>query len=73
MIGRMVCMAGRIKYMIDTLIEKRAHGNPTIVNTTRVKLRFKGISPDLYTRLSEDDPVIIEKLNDLAKEWGIIL
>jgi len=66
-------MAGRIKYMIDTIIEKRSNGNPTIVNTTRVKLRLKGISPDNYTWTSEDDPVVIEKLNNLAKELGIVL
>lgn len=64
-------MAGRIKYMIDTLIEKRAHGNPTIINTTRTKLILKGISPNNYTWISDDDPVVIEKLNNLAKEWGI--
>ena len=57
--------------MIDTIIEKRANGNQTIVNTTRAKLRLKGISPDNYTLTSEDDPVIIEKLNSLAKELGI--
>ncbi len=64
-------MTGRIKHMIDAIIEKRSNGNPTIVNTTRVKLRLKGISPDNYTRSSEDDPVVIEKLNNLAKEWEI--
>jgi hypothetical protein len=64
-------MVGRIKRMIDTIIEKRANGNQTIVNTTRAKLRLKGISPDNYTLTSEDDPVIIEKLNSLAKELGI--
>lgn len=64
-------MTGRIKYMIDTIIEKRSNGNPTIVNTTRVKLRLKGISPDEYTKTSEDDPVIIEKLNNIAKDFGI--
>jgi hypothetical protein len=64
-------MVGRIKRMIDTIIEKRANGNQTIVNTTRTKLRLKGISPDNYTLTSEDDPVIIEKLSNLAKELGI--
>lgn len=66
-------MVGKIKRMIDTLIEKRSNGNPTIVNTTRAKLRLKGISLDNYTWSSEDDPVIIEKLNNLAKEWEISL
>ena len=66
-------MAGKIKRMIDTIIEKRSNGNPTIVNTTRTKLRLKGVSPDNYTLTSEDDPVVIEKLNSIAKELGISL
>jgi hypothetical protein len=66
-------MAGKIKRMIDAIIEKRANGNQTIVNTTRAKLRLKGISPDNYTLTSTDDPVVIEKLNSLAKELGINL
>jgi hypothetical protein len=64
-------MTGKIKYMIDTLIESRSHGNPAIVNMMRVKLKFKGISPEKYTWTSEDDPIIIEKLNKLADEFGI--
>lgn len=66
-------MSGKIKYMIDKIIEKRANGNPTIVNTTRAKLRLKGISLEKYTLTSEDDPDMIEKLNSLAKEFGISL
>jgi hypothetical protein len=66
-------MAGKIKHMIDSLIEKRSNGNQIIVNTTRTKLRLKGISPDNYTLTSEDDPVVIEKLNSLAKDLGINL
>ena len=64
-------MTGKIKRMIDTIIEKRSQGNPTIVNTTRTKLRLKGISLDDYTLSSVDDPVVIEKLTNLAKEWEI--
>ncbi|MGB9131332.1 MAG: hypothetical protein WCB90_01805 [Methanosarcina sp.] len=66
-------MAGKIKRMIDTIIDKRSNGNPTIANTTRVKLRLKGISLDAYTSTSADDPVVIEKLSNLAKEFGISL
>lgn len=64
-------MTGRIKYMIDTIIAKRSNGNPTIANTTRVKLILKGIYSENYTSKSEDDPVMIEKLSNLAKEFGI--
>ena len=64
-------MTGRVKYMIDTLIDKRSHGNPALVKMMHIKLKLKGISPDHYSWTSEDDPVVIEKLNNLAKELGI--
>jgi hypothetical protein len=64
-------MTGKIKRMIDVIIEKRSQGNPTIVNTTRTKLRLKGISLDTYTLISVDDPVVIEQLYNIAKEWDI--
>ncbi len=64
-------MTGRVKYMIDTLIDKRSHGNPALVKMMHIKLKLKGISPDHYTWTSEDDPTVIEKLNNLAKDLGI--
>ena len=32
---------------------------------------MKGIYPDKYSSASEDDPVIIEKLQNLAKDLNI--
>jgi hypothetical protein len=61
-------MAGQIKHMIDEIITKRSKGNPTIASTTKTKLILKGINPDKYTALSEDDPLVIKKLRELAKE-----
>ena len=42
-------MAGKIKNMIDTIISKRANGNPTIETVTRTKLILKGINTNNYT------------------------
>ena len=64
-------MPGRIKNMIDTVIEKRSAGNPGHAANTRVKMIMKGIYPDKYTATSQDDLVIIEKLLTLAKELNI--
>jgi hypothetical protein len=64
-------MAGRIKYMIDTLIDKRSHGNPALVKMMHIKLKLKGVPPDKYTWTSEDDPTVIEKLRRLAEELGV--
>lgn len=64
-------MAGIIKKTIDEIISKRAHGNKTIANTTKVKLIFKGIDPDNYTETSEDDPLILDKLKEIIKDFNL--
>jgi len=66
-------MAGKIRTMIDTIIEQKSKGNPTIIITTKTKLLIKGIKYDNYTNLSEDDPAIIEKLMAIAKDLNINL
>lgn len=66
-------MAGMIKSMIDTILEKRSAGNPTIYATTKTKLMIKGIPIAKYTAESEDDPAVVEKLKVIAREMGIAL
>ena len=61
-------MAGRIKQMIDSIIEQRSKGDPLLVKTTNTKLMMKGININRYTFQSEDDPIIIEKLEKLIAE-----
>ncbi len=61
-------MAGRIKQMIDSIIEQRSKGDPLLVKTTKTKLMMKGININRYTFQSEDDPIIIEKLEKLIAE-----
>ena len=64
-------MVGKIKHMIDTIIEKRSGGKQELVGPLRVKMILKGIHPDKYTSVSIDDPVVIEKVSNLAKDFGI--
>ena len=59
--------------MIDAIIEDRAHGNPTLVLTTKTKLILKGFNPDKFTATSPDDPQVMEKLRTLAREMGVTL
>jgi hypothetical protein len=66
-------MAGKIKQMIDNLIVLRSKGNPTIASTTKVRLSLKGINYANYTALSPDDPEMIKKVIEAAKEMGISL
>lgn len=64
-------MAGRIKQMIDAIVEQRCKGNEALKPLTRSKLVLKGIYPEKYTNMSDDDSVIIEKLEKLASELGV--
>ena len=66
-------MAGKIKQQLDTLIAEVAKNNPILVNTTRTKLILKGINPNKFTQDSLDDPVILEKLKDIAEAFGVKL
>lgn len=66
-------MAGIIRKMIDSILDKRSGGNSTIYATTKTKLMLKGIAVGKYTDSSEDDPVVIAKLKDIAKELDVKL
>ncbi|MDU2064506.1 MAG: hypothetical protein E6713_06645 [Sporomusaceae bacterium] len=66
-------MAGQIKSMCDKIIAQRASGNPTMEKITKTKLVLKGINPDQYTVNSPDDPAVLAKLTQVAKELGVTL
>ena len=66
-------MAGKIKQLIDTLIERRSQGNPSIASTTRTKLLLKGIDGNKYSEKSDDDPAVIASIMQIADEMGINL
>lgn len=66
-------MAGKIKAMCNTIIDKRAGGNSMIEKLTKTKLILKGVNPDQFTASSPDDQVIIAKLVQIAKDLGIAL
>jgi len=61
-------MAGKIKQMIDFVIKQRAQDNPMLERVIKTKLILKGINPSKYKTQSDDDPVIINKLQLLINE-----
>lgn len=61
-------MAGKIKMMIDSIIEQRAKDNQMLQGVIRTKLMLKGIDPKKYTLQSDDDPAVISKLEALVKD-----
>ncbi|MCK9307009.1 MAG: hypothetical protein M0P17_05720 [Methanoculleus sp.] len=66
-------MTGKIKRMIETIIEKRSNGNEILKNTTRTKLIIKGYNPERWTLQSEDDPAKITELKQIARDMGVEL
>jgi hypothetical protein len=61
-------MAGKIKNMIDYIIRQRAQDNPMLERVIKTKLILKGINPSKYNLQSDDDPVIIKKLEIMLND-----
>lgn len=61
-------MAGRIRRMIDAVIEQRAVGNPMLEKIIKTKMILKGVNPNKYTLESDDDPLVLEKLERMLRE-----
>jgi DNA polymerase III sliding clamp (beta) subunit (PCNA family) len=64
-------MAGQIKKMLDQIIMQKSNGNPTLIAVTKTKLILKGLNPDKFTPLSEDNYDLIRKIRETAQEWGV--
>lgn len=66
-------MAGKIKEMIDKLIQEKSKGNQVIENCIRTKLILKGVTVNKYTSTSPDEPEVIANISKIAKEFGVTL
>ncbi len=64
-------MAGQIHSMIQSIITQKSKGNSVIANSVKTKMYLKGIAVDKYTPASPDDPAVIAKVRDIAKEFGV--
>lgn len=63
-------MAGKVKSLIEKLIELRTRGEHGLVAPLKIKLIMKGVDPDLYDASSPDNPVVIQRILTIAKEMG---
>jgi hypothetical protein len=61
-------MAGKIRQMIDSIITQRAKDNPMLERVIKTKLILKGINPNKYTLQSDDDPVVLAKLEKMIAD-----
>jgi len=64
-------MPGNVKRMIDSIVQQRAKGNPTLIASTRTKLILKGVNPDQFSDTSPDDAVMIGKVRAIGAELGV--
>ena len=66
-------MSGRIKRMLDEIVQKKSGGKMVLANVTMTKLTLKGLNPDSFTASSPDDPAIIAKVTAIAREMGVVV
>jgi hypothetical protein len=64
-------MPGQIKHLIDSILEQRAKGSPTLFYATKTKLILKGVNPDHFTAVSPDDQAVIAKVGAIAADLGV--
>lgn len=65
-------LAGKIKEIINRIIKERSKGNPAIAEMTIAKLILKGLNPNKFDSSSEDDPEIISKLYNIARQLNVM-
>lgn len=63
-------MAGKVKSLIEQLIQLRTKGEHGLVAPLKIKLIMKGVDPDLYDADSPDTPTVITRITTIAKEMG---
>ncbi len=63
-------MAGKVKTLIEQLIQLRTNGEHTLVAPLKVKLIMKGIDPDMFDADTPDNPLVIQRVVAIAKEMG---
>jgi len=66
-------LAGQVYNTIQKIITQKSRGNQIIASSVRTKMILKGIAVDKYNAASPDDPVVLKKLQEVAKEFGVVV
>lgn len=59
--------------MIQSIITQKSKGNLVIANSIKTKMYLKGIAVDKYTAASPDDLAVMQKVREVAKEFGVLV
>jgi hypothetical protein len=62
---------GKIWYLIIRIINERSKGNPILAKNVRTKLFLKGIDVDRYGPDTQDNPVVLDRVQKLATAMGV--
>jgi hypothetical protein len=66
-------MKGEAKKIIDIIVMARSKGDPAMMSIVRTKLILKGLNPSRFSADSDDDPLIIDKLKQAAREFEVAI
>jgi len=66
-------LAGQVQKKIQTVITQKAKGNAVIASSIETKMYLKGIAVNKFTATSPDDPAVMQKVREIAKEFGVIV
>ena len=66
-------MAGQIKTMLDRIVDERGRGDSVLAPLTKAKLILKGFDPDRFGPNTPDDPAVIARIKQIARELGVSL
>lgn len=64
-------MAGKIRQMIDHVLDHVEKDNPMLARVIKTKMILKGINPARFTDQSEDDPAIIARLEEMMQAFSV--
>jgi hypothetical protein len=62
-------VSGRIRALINDLIEVRTGGRANLVHFVRAHLALNGIDPDGFDNHSPDDPAVIKQLETMIANF----
>ena len=63
-------MSIRTQELLNKVVNMRTGNKPTYAHFVRAQLLLKGIDPDKITATSDDDPIIIQKLEQMMREFS---
>ena len=64
-------MPGTIYRMIEEIVKAKSAGNAKLADLTRTRIMLKGIMIDRFGPDSADDPIIIARLQQIARDMKV--